>query len=63
MLDYKKLPSSPGVYLMKDDAGQVIYVGKAKSLKNRVSQYFQTTRHIRQKFARWFQTSRILNMF
>lgn len=44
MLDYKKLPSSPGVYLMKDDAGQVIYVGKAKSLKNRVSQYFQNNK-------------------
>lgn len=37
------LPYSPGVYLMKDKAGQVIYVGKAKKLKNRVTQYFQDT--------------------
>ena len=37
------LPLSPGVYIMKDAGGQVIYVGKAKKLKNRVSQYFQDT--------------------
>ncbi|KDR94855.1 Excinuclease ABC subunit C [Peptoclostridium litorale DSM 5388] len=45
MFDIKKqlsmLPSSPGVYIMKDAVGDVIYVGKAKSLKNRVRQYFQ----------------------
>ncbi len=35
------LPYEPGVYIMQDKAGQVIYVGKAKKLKNRVSQYFQ----------------------
>lgn len=35
------LPFAPGVYLMKNQHGQVIYVGKAKKLKNRVSQYFQ----------------------
>ncbi len=34
------LPLSPGVYIMRDKAGKVIYVGKAKALKNRVSQYF-----------------------
>lgn len=38
-----RLPYAPGVYLMKDKSGQVIYVGKAKKLKNRVSQYFQDT--------------------
>lgn len=37
------LPLSPGVYIMKDKADKVIYVGKAKKLKNRVSQYFQDT--------------------
>ena len=35
------LPLVPGVYLMMDKTGKVIYVGKAKKLKNRVSQYFQ----------------------
>lgn len=35
-----RLPLSPGVYLMHDKTGKVIYVGKAKALKNRVSQYF-----------------------
>lgn len=36
-----ELPLSPGIYLMKDKSGRVIYVGKSKRLKNRVSQYFQ----------------------
>ncbi len=35
-----KLPLSPGVYIMKDKDGKIIYIGKAKALKNRVSQYF-----------------------
>ena len=35
------LPAAPGVYLMMDKTGKVIYVGKAKKLKNRVTQYFQ----------------------
>ena len=34
------LPLRPGVYLMKDKSGTIIYVGKAKALKNRVSSYF-----------------------
>ncbi|MGM9539974.1 excinuclease ABC subunit UvrC [Anaerovibrio sp.] len=38
------LPNSPGVYIMKDAAGTIIYVGKAVVLKNRVSQYFQQNR-------------------
>ena len=34
------LPLSPGVYIMRDPAGKVIYVGKSRAIKNRVSQYF-----------------------
>ncbi len=41
----KKLPASPGVYLMKDNTGDIIYVGKASSLKNRVRQYFQSSKN------------------
>ncbi|MCI8631617.1 MAG: excinuclease ABC subunit UvrC [Firmicutes bacterium] len=40
----KKLPDTPGVYLHKDKLGQVIYVGKAISLKNRVRQYFRLSK-------------------
>ena len=39
--ELKKLPNKPGVYLMKDINDNVIYVGKAVSLKNRVRQYFR----------------------
>ena len=38
----KKLPDTPGVYMHKDGLGQIIYVGKALSLRNRVRQYFQS---------------------
>ena len=43
--ELKKLPDSPGVYLMKDDTGHIIYVGKAINLKNRVRQYFQNSKN------------------
>lgn len=39
-----ELPNRPGVYLMKDDTGEVIYIGKALSLRKRVSSYFQKGR-------------------
>ena len=41
----KKLPAEPGVYLMKDQFNNIIYVGKAISLKNRVRQYFQSSKN------------------
>ncbi len=41
----KNLPLCPGVYLMKDADGQIIYVGKSKVLKNRVSQYFMQSKN------------------
>ena len=40
--ELKKLPEKPGVYIMKDVNGEIIYVGKAVVLKNRVRQYFQS---------------------
>lgn len=40
-----KLPDQPGVYIMKDKYDEIIYVGKGKSLKNRVRQYFQSTKN------------------
>ncbi|MFH1679435.1 MAG: GIY-YIG nuclease family protein, partial [Candidatus Eisenbacteria bacterium] len=38
--DLERIPEHPGVYLMKDDGGRVIYVGKANSLRKRVRSYF-----------------------
>lgn len=43
--ELKKLPGKPGVYIMHDEKDDIIYVGKAISLKNRVRQYFQSSRN------------------
>jgi len=43
--ELKKLPDSPGVYIMKDKHEEIIYVGKANSLKKRVRQYFQSSKN------------------
>lgn len=43
--ELKKLPGKPGVYIMHDESDSIIYVGKAISLKNRVRQYFQSSRN------------------
>lgn len=43
--ELKKLPASPGVYLMHNSRDEIIYIGKAISLKNRVRQYFQSSRN------------------
>ena len=45
----KSLPKTPGVYLMKDDKGRVIYVGKAGSLRDRVCSYFQPSTKLERK--------------
>ena len=56
-----RLPLSPGVYLMHNKAGEIIYIGKAKALKNRVSQYFGSERNHDAKVRRmvsnvdWFE--------
>src|SRR3954469_18312401 len=47
----KALPKAPGVYLMKDDRGRVIYVGKSASLRDRVSSYFQPSTKLEHKKA------------
>lgn len=44
--ELKKLPGKPGVYIMHDEKDAIIYVGKAISLKNRVRQYFQSSRNL-----------------
>ena len=43
--EFKKLPAKPGVYIMHGEKDEIIYVGKAISLKNRVRQYFQSSRN------------------
>jgi excinuclease ABC subunit C len=43
----RRLPDGPGVYLMRDRLGTIIYVGKAKNLKRRVASYFQPSRRLR----------------
>src|SRR5213075_3520727 len=45
----KGLPKAPGVYLMKDDKGRVIYVGKSASLRDRVCSYFQASTKLEHK--------------
>src|SRR5438105_3696360 len=45
----KQLPKAPGVYLMKDAKGRVIYIGKSASLRDRVGSYFQTSTKLEYK--------------
>ncbi|MCD8037450.1 MAG: excinuclease ABC subunit UvrC [Clostridiales bacterium] len=49
--ELKKLPDKPGVYIMHDDTDEIIYVGKAVNLKNRVRQYFQNSKNKHPKVA------------
>lgn len=50
--DISKIPDLPGVYLMKDASGNIIYIGKAKALKKRVGQYFHSPSHLTLKTRR-----------
>jgi excinuclease ABC subunit C len=52
-LKVRSFPQIPGVYLMKDDTGQVIYVGKAKNLRSRASSYFHKAAAIEMRTANW----------
>ena len=45
MIDPTTLPDDPGCYLFSDEAGTIIYIGKAKNLRKRVTSYFQKTDH------------------
>jgi len=45
--DPSAYPATPGCYLMQDASGEVLYVGKAKSLRRRLSSYFQPNQHKR----------------
>lgn len=49
----RTFPQTPGVYLMKDDKGRVIYVGKAKNLRSRAGSYFQKTAELEPRIADW----------
>ncbi|MDH3891524.1 MAG: excinuclease ABC subunit UvrC [candidate division Zixibacteria bacterium] len=51
-LKLKNLPTSPGVYMFYNDQGKIIYIGKAKNLRNRVRTYFQSKRHQEDKTRR-----------
>src|SRR3989441_2009261 len=55
----KEIPTSPGVYLHKDTAGKIIYIGKAKNLRNRVRSYFQVSR--RGEFSYGIKTEELVN--
>ena len=65
--ELKKLPKSPGVYIMHSKNDDILYVGKAVSLHSRVRQYFQASRNKGakidlQRLPKWCRRSRILNI-
>ena len=60
--ELKKLPGKPGVYIMHGEKDEIIYVGKAVSLKNRVRQYFQSSRNKGARLSRWSLTLPDLNI-
>lgn len=60
--ELKKLPASPGVYLMHNHRDEIIYVGKAVSLKNRVHSIFRAAAIKQPRSSRWFPILRGLNI-
>ena len=60
--ELKKLPASPGVYLMHNNRDEIIYVGKAISLKNRVRQYFRAAAIKQPRSSRWYPILHGLNI-
>ena len=52
--ELKKIPQKSGVYLMKNENQQIIYVGKAVNLKNRVRQYFKIIKTMHLKYKQWY---------
>lgn len=66
MVDFKAkikdVPDNPGVYMMLDEQGQIIYVGKAKNLKNRLRSYFSICPIARQKLWQCSNTWRIFDI-
>ncbi|HHV64595.1 MAG TPA: GIY-YIG nuclease family protein [Peptococcaceae bacterium] len=59
----KELPSLPGVYLMYDSLGNIIYVGKAKNLKNRITQYFRSSKNREPKVEEMVRNIRTFTYF
>ena len=60
---YKDIPTNPGVYLMKNERGKIIYVGKAKNLQNRVKSYFTNINSHNQKTLELVKNIRDIEFF
>ncbi|MFC2069860.1 excinuclease ABC subunit UvrC [Chloroflexota bacterium] len=59
----KQLPASPGVYLFRDSGGEILYVGKAASLRNRVRSYFRTSEQLSPKTQKMVNLAQDLDFF
>lgn len=57
----RSMPERPGVYIFRDGAGQVLYVGKARNLRNRARSYFQSAKGLAQKTLRLVQAAKALD--
>ena len=62
-IKYKDIPTHPGVYLMKNARGKIIYVGKAKNLQNRVKSYFVNVNSHNQKTLELVKNIRDIEFF